>query len=78
MAALPHHFLGEVACACGVLAPLAQEIGRVHQHAARAGGRVVDRVSGAWLKNAHQRVHNLGRREELAGLGAGVVGELFK
>jgi hypothetical protein len=49
----------------------------VHQHAAAAAGGVVDRVAGLRLQDAHQRVHHLGRGEELAGLGAGVVGELL-
>ena len=73
----PVHLLREVAGAGGVVAVLAQVVGRVHQHAARAGGRVVDRVARARLEDAHERVDDLRRGEELARLGARVVGELL-
>ena len=47
------------------------------QHAAGAAGRVVDGVARLRLQNAHQHVHDFRRGEELARLGAGVVGELL-
>ena len=73
----PVHLLGEIAHARGVLTVLAEEVGRMHQHTARARGGVVDRVTGARLQDAHQRVDDLRRREELARLGASVVGEML-
>ena len=59
------------------MALLAEEVGRVHEHPARARGGVVDRVAGARLQDADKRVDHFGRCEELARLGAGVVGELL-
>jgi len=73
----PVHLLREVAGAGGVVALLAEVVGRVHQHAARTGGGVVDRVARARFENAHEGVHDLGRREEFASLGARVVRELL-
>ena len=60
-----------------MVAVLAQIVGRVDQHAAGAGGRVVDRVARPGFENANKRVDDLRRGEELAGLGAGVIGELL-
>jgi hypothetical protein len=49
----------------------------VNQHAARAEGGVIDGVARTWLQNTNERVDDLGRGEELSGLGAGVVRELL-
>ena len=73
----PVHLLREVAGAGGVVALLAEVVGRVHQHAARTGGGVVNRVARTRFENAHEGVHDFRRREELARLGARVVRELL-
>ena len=73
----PVHLLPEVAELVRAVAVLAQEVGRVDQHAAGAAGRVVDRVAGLRLEDADEHVHDFRRREELARLRPGVVGELL-
>jgi hypothetical protein len=73
----PVHLLAEVAQLVGAMAALAQVVGGVDEQAAGAAGRVVDRLAGDRLEDADEDVHHLRRREELAGLGAGVVGELL-
>jgi hypothetical protein len=59
------------------VAVFAEEVGRVDEHAGRAAGGVVDGVAGVGFEDTHQSVVDLGRGEELARLGPGVIGELL-
>ena len=74
---IPVHFLRKITSAGRVLAVLAEKVGRMHQHTARAARRIIDCIAGMRLEDAHECVHNFRRREEFASLGAGIVGELL-
>ena len=49
----------------------------MHQHSTTATGRIVNSVTRDWVKNADECINHLGRGEEFAGLGAGIVGKLL-
>ena len=73
----PVHLLREVARMGREIPVFAEVVGGVHQHPAGARGRIVDRIAGARMQDAHQGVYHLRGREELARLRTGVVGELL-
>ncbi len=73
----PVHLLAAIAHLVGPVAVLDLEIGRVDEHPAAATGRVIHGLAGLRRQDADEDIHDLRRREELARLGARVVGELL-
>src|SRR5882724_10828638 len=49
----------------------------VDKHSARAAGGIVDRLVGVRLNDANETVDDLGWREKLASLSAGIVSKLL-
>src|SRR5208337_2252344 len=71
----PVHLLREITSASRVMSMLPQIVRCVHQHAARAGGRVVNGIPRVRFEDANERVHHLRWSEEFSCLCASVICE---